>query len=75
MFLGGIFRPLPSLASVSAFLLLIALVIYYFNNEKDIGIFLIILSFLAFFCSKFNDYSALHNYKGTHIFGHIFSFS
>ncbi|KAF7634966.1 hypothetical protein Mgra_00005565 [Meloidogyne graminicola] len=34
----GVFRPLPSLASASAFLLLIALVIYYFNNEKDIEV-------------------------------------
>uniref|UniRef100_A0A915M2Z0 Uncharacterized protein n=1 Tax=Meloidogyne javanica TaxID=6303 RepID=A0A915M2Z0_MELJA len=33
---GGIFRPLPSLASAPAFLRLIALVIYYFNNDKDI---------------------------------------
>ncbi|CAK5065440.1 unnamed protein product [Meloidogyne enterolobii] len=42
---GGIFRPLPSLASASAFLLLFALVIYYFNNDKDIGIFYLILKF------------------------------
>ncbi|CAK5047379.1 unnamed protein product [Meloidogyne enterolobii] len=35
---GGIFRPLPSLASASAFLLLFALVIYYFNNDKDIEV-------------------------------------
>ena len=33
---GGVFRPLPSLASTASICLLVALVVFYFNKQKDI---------------------------------------
>jgi hypothetical protein len=37
IFLGGIFRPLPSLAATATICLLVAIIVFYANKSKDIG--------------------------------------